>query len=222
MKRSASIIAVLLCAATLPTWAQTPQLPEVNIPEKQPTPTQHSGIGGSERALATAHGETPMTWTPSGQKTWDEFLVDWLTPRQVEKSIIVRIDEKYAYPHPAVSIKMEIIKEDETSVWLRGIPPEDPESPLNRIWAKRQGEERIVKNRMDWEREHGNFNYWLDYGAEIVPPPFVDSLTLTSHDSGLPTAGLWQMNFVRESMVCRRRKKGLAHDRGGSCGAALT
>ncbi len=200
MKRSAMIIAAIVCAVAIQTSAQAPQLPEVEIPEKQPTPTQQSGIGGSARALATAHGDTPMTWTPSGQKSWEEFIADWMTPRQVEKSSIVRIDEKYAYPHPAVSLKMEIIKEDENSVWLRGIPPEDPESPLHKIWAQRQGEERLLKDRMDWEREHGDFHYWVDFGAEIVPPPFVDSLTFKSHDSGLPTAGLWQMNFVRDDI----------------------
>jgi hypothetical protein len=200
MKRSAFILAALMCAAAVPAWAQTQNLPEVRIPEKTATPTHQSEVGSSERAMATAHGDTPMTWTPSGQKSWEEFLEDWLTPRQVEKSTIVRIDEKHAYPHPAVSIKMEIVKEDENSVWLRGIPPEDPESPLHRVWAKRQGEERMIKDRMDWEREHGDFHYWLDYSAEIVPPPFADSLSFTPHDSGLPTAGLWQMNFVRDDI----------------------
>jgi hypothetical protein len=200
MKRSVSIIMAALCAVALQSWAQAPQLPEIKIPEKNPTPTKQSAVGSSERALATAHGDTPMTWTPSGQKSWEEFIEDWLTPRQVEKSIIVRIDDKYAYPHPAVSIKMEIVKEDENFVWLRGIPPEDPESPLHQIWAKRQSEERMIKDRMDWEKEHGDFHYWLDFGAEVVPPPFADSLHFTAHDSGLPTAGLWQMNFVRDDI----------------------
>ena len=200
MKNITFFVAALVCAAAFQSWAQAPQLPEVQLPDKTPTPAQHSGVGGSARALATAHGDTPMTWTPSGQKSWQEFIEDWLTPRKVEKSIIVRVDDKYAYPHPAVSIKMEIVKEDEDFVWLRGIPPEDPESPLYRVWLQRQGGERLLKARMDWEREHGEYNFWLDYSAEIVPPPFIDSLAFESHDTGLPTGGLWQMNFVRDDI----------------------
>jgi len=198
MNRVVFLVAALLCAAAIPVWAQAPQLPEIQIPGVTPTPL--ASVGSSERALATARGETPMAWTPSGQKTWEEFIADWLTPREVEKSIAVRVDDKYAYPHPAVSIKMEIVKEDEDTLWLRGIPPEDPESPLNGIWRKRQGEERLIKGRADWEREHGSYHYWVDFGAEIVPPPFVDSLRFESHSTGLPTAGLWQMNFVRDDI----------------------
>jgi len=201
MNRVVFLVAALMCVAIVPAGAQAPQLPEVQIPEKTPTPTAAGGVGGSERALATARGETPLEWTPrKGTQTWEEFIADWLTPRPVDKSVAVRIDEKYAYPHVAVSLKMEIVKEDENTLWLRGISPEDPESPLHRMWVKGQGEERLLKDRMDWEREHGEFHYWLDYSAVMVPPPFVDSLSFKAHNSGLPTAGLWQMNFVRDDM----------------------
>lgn len=199
MNRVVFVVAALLCAAAVPAAAQAPQLPEVQIPEATPTP-KPSAVGGSGRAIATAKGETPLAWTPSGQKTWEEFIADWLTPREVSKSIAVRIDDKYAYPHPAVSIKMEIVKETDDTLWLRGIPPEDPASPLHGLWTQRQGEERLLKQRLDWEAKHGDFNYWLDYGAEIVPPPFVDALTFEPHRTGLPTSGLWQMNFVRDDM----------------------
>jgi len=199
MNRVVFVVAALLCAAVVPAGAQAPQLPEVRIPEKTATP-EPGAVESSERAAGTAEGETPLAWTPSGQKSWEEFIEDWLTPREVDKSTAIRIDEKYAYPHVAVSLKMEIVKEDENSLWLRGIPPEDPDSPLHRMWTQQQGEERMLKDRMDWEREHGEFHYWLDYGTEIVPPPFVDSLKFDKRDSGLPTAGLWQMNFVRDDM----------------------
>ncbi len=193
--------AVLACAAAVPSWAQAPQLPPVNYPTPTPTPVQGAAVGSSERALATANGETEMAWTPSSEhKTWEEFIADWLTPRKVEKTTILRIDEKYAYPHPAVSLKFEIVKEDEEFVWLVGIPPEDPESPLHAFWGKRQGQERIIKSRKDWEREHGDFHYWLDYGDPMVPPSFIDSLVFEPYNTGLPTAGLWQMSFVRDDM----------------------
>jgi hypothetical protein len=198
MNRIVMSVAALLVAAAVPAGAQVPNLPEVNMPT--PTPTPGAAVGGSARALATARGETELTWTPSGQKTWEEFIADWLTPRKVPKSIAVRIDEKYAYPHPAVSIKMEIVKEDDENIWVRGIPPEDPESPLHGVWSQRQGEERLLRTRADWEAEHGDYQYWLDFGAEIVPPPFIESLTFESHDTGLPNTGLWQMNFVRDDI----------------------
>lgn len=201
MKNIAYYVAALVCTAAIQSWAQAPQLPKVQLPEKTPTPTQGSAVGGSERALATAHGDTPMSWTPrKGKQTWAELIEDWLTPRKAEKSTIIRVGDKYAYPHPAVAIKMEIVREDEDFVWLRGIPPEDPDSPLHDLWAQRQSGERILKQRIEWEREHGEYHYWLDYGAEMVPPSSIDSLVFESHDTGLPNAGLWQMNFVRDDM----------------------
>jgi hypothetical protein len=200
MKSIVLSIAALFCAAAI-AGAQSPDLPEVPIPTQTPTPRAESTVGSSESALAAARGEMDLKWEPrKGRQTWDEFIADWLTPRKVEKSIAMRIDERFAYPHPAVSIKMEIVKEDNIYLWLRGIPPEDPESPLHRLWSTRQGEERLLKNRMEWEAEHGEYHFWLNFDAEIVPPPFVDSLGFTSHDSGLPTSGLWQMNFVRDDM----------------------
>ena len=63
--------------------------------------------------------------------TWGEFLEQWLTPIELPKNMIIRIDEKYCYPHPAVSIKMEIVREEDDAVWVRGLPPEDP------AWSRR-------------------------------------------------------------------------------------
>lgn len=191
MSRVRPLLAVLAVVAALPVWAQMPQLPPV--PELKPAPTPTAEAPGDE-------AEPPAAATRRGPKTWEEFIADWLTPRPVAKSIAVRVDDKYAYPHAAVAIKMEIVREDEDTLWLRGIPPEDPESPINKIWARRQSDERFLKQRVDWEREHGAFNYYLDFGAEIVPPPFVDSLELKEHSTGLPQDGLWQMNFVRDDM----------------------
>ncbi len=197
MKRIAMIVAVALSAVAIPAAAQMPNLPEVNLP----TPTPIPSVGSSERAWDTAQGKTEMSWTPrQGTQTWEEFLVDWLTPRKVEKSIAVRIDETHAYPHPAVSLKMEIVKEDDTNLWLRGIPPENPESPLHQFWNQRQSEDRLLTQRSDWEKEHGKINYWVDFGAQIVPPPFADGLVFKPHNTGLPTSGLWQMNFARDDM----------------------
>jgi len=189
MSRIRSLLAVLAVAAAFPVWAQMPQLPPVPVPGPSPTPAAADGTEAK-----------PTATTKRAPQTWEDFIEDWLTPRAVAKSLAVRVDEKYAYPHPAVSIKMEIVKEDEDTLWLRGIPPEDPESPLHDLWAQREGEDRFLRQQVEWEKKHGSFTYYLDFGAEIVPPPFVDALQLTEHSTGLPVDGLWQMNFVRDDM----------------------
>ena len=55
--------------------------------------------------------------------------------------VAVRIDEKYAYPHVAVGYKMEFVREEGDVIWLRGIPPEDPQSLYHRVWLQRQADE---------------------------------------------------------------------------------
>ncbi|HSL18332.1 MAG TPA: VCBS repeat-containing protein [Methylomirabilota bacterium] len=191
MSRVRVLLAIGAVAVALPVLAQMPQLPPVPAPQPTPTPTAEA-VGEDAAPSPAVAKRRPQTW--------EEVIADWLTPRPVAKSIAIRIDDKHAYPHAAASIKMEIVKEDEDTLWLRGIPPEDPESPLHQMWSQRQSEERILKQRFEWEQEHGPFNYYLDYGAEIVPPPFVDSLELEEHSTGLPNEGLWQMNFVRDDM----------------------
>lgn len=199
MNRIVLLLAAVACTTAIPVLAQMPDLPPVPVPS--PTPSADGEIGGSERAFASALGETKYEWTPpKGVRSWEEFIADWLTPKPVAKSVAVRVNEKYAYPHVAVSLKMEVVKEDEDTVWLRGIPPEDPDSPLHAIWSQRQSMERVEKRRVEWEREHGSYHYWVDFGAVIVPPPFVDSLKFEPHNTGLPTSGLWQMNFVRDDI----------------------
>ena len=71
-------------------------------------------------------------------RTWADMVEDWMTPRPVPKAAIVRIDERYAYPHPAVRFKMEIVRVDGDTVWLKGIPPEDPESKMHNMWLQHE------------------------------------------------------------------------------------
>jgi hypothetical protein len=148
-------------------------------------------------------GEKPEEPPPRAgvkYRSWEEFVADWMTPKPVPKDIIVRIDDKHAYPHPAVSFKMEIVREDETTVWLRGLPPEDPESPLHRIWQRLEGDELVYTTQREWEEKYGVADYYLDFATEIVPPPFMDAVRFEPVSSGLPTSGLWQMNFAVDDM----------------------
>ena len=48
--------------------------------------------------------------------TFSDFLALWLEPQPYPKDVILRIDENHAYPHPAASWKMVIVKEDEDTV----------------------------------------------------------------------------------------------------------
>jgi hypothetical protein len=188
------IVAIAACAVAISAGAQMPQLPPVPELEEQPTPAPSGELGSDTTSATQGDGQRPE------RQTWEDFMIEWMTPRPVSKSIAVVIDERYAYPHPAVSLKMEIVREDEDTLWLRGISPENPESPIHDMWAQRQTEERFMKQRFAIEREQGLYHYWLDYTSEIVPPPFIDSLEFVAHNSGLPDDGLWQMNFVRDDM----------------------
>ena len=150
--------------------------------------------------------------------TWSEFLEQWLTPIELPKSMIIRIDEKYCYPHPAVSVKMEIVREEDDTVWVRGLPPEDPESPLHRQWLEREGVEALNVFKRELESEHGRLEYYVDFRAPIVPPPTMNALTFEEVVSGLPDSGKWQMSIDladidedgKPDIVAPPMRKGLA------------
>jgi len=152
-------------------------------------------------AAPTGEGQPAPAGRPgTAYKSWEDMVADWLTPRPVPKDTIVRIDETHAFPHPAVSLKMEIVREDETTVWLRGLPPEDPESALHEMWLRRERDELTYRTQRDWEEKYGVVDYYLDFGAVLVPPPFMDAVRFEPVISGLPDTGLWQMNFVLDDM----------------------
>jgi hypothetical protein len=171
---------------------------------------------------------TPMQLPPSSLPdddggdpsvvTWSEFLEQWLTPIELPRSMIIRIDEKYCYPHPAVSIKMEIVREEDDTVWVRGLPPEDPESPLHRQWLEREGLEALNVMKDELEAEHGQLEYYVDFRAPIVPPPSMSSLEFSEVVSGLPDGGKWQMSLDfadmdgdgRVDLIAPPMRKGIA------------
>jgi hypothetical protein len=132
-------------------------------------------------------------------KSWSEMVENWMTVRPVAKSRIVRIDEQYCYPHAAVSFKMEIVREDDDTVWVRGIPPEDPESALHRLWLRREATEREIVAVDAYYDEFGEL-YLLDVTQEILPPPFMDGIKFAPGPGRLPTDGLWQMNYAVDDM----------------------
>ena len=75
---------------------------------------------GTAAADQEGQQSDPATGAPEKKtKTWAEMVENWMTPRPIAKSIIVRIDEQYCYPHRAVSFKMEIVREDDHDVRSR-------------------------------------------------------------------------------------------------------
>lgn len=187
-------LAVLISVASAPAWAQeSAQTKESAAPEKQEG-------AGDDSALTEAEQKELKKRTGTTYRSWQELVDDWLTPRPVAKEIVVRIDEKYAYPHAAVAFKMEIVKEDGDTIWLRGLRPDDPDSALHDMWLEREYGQMAYRSAQDWEEKYGAAEYFLDFSTEIVPPPFMDGLEFAEVKSGLPVRGLWQMNFVFADM----------------------
>ena len=126
---------------------------------------------------------------PEGS-TFADFVAYWLTPRPYPKASVVMIDEQHAHPHPAVPWVMEVVKEDEDNIWLRALPPENPDSPIHSEWLMY---ERTQAEWLNW-RDYLPEQYFLDFEQELVPPPFRDELHFKPVMSGLPGQGRWRMN----------------------------
>jgi len=123
-----------------------------------------------------------------------KIIKDWMTPRPVPKASIIRLDEKYCYPHPAFRHKMEIVREEGDTVWVKGIPPEEEDSFYHKLWLKVQEDRAWKAMWNEVEQEYG-FGLYLDFSASVVPPPIIDELELEKKGAGLPANGLWQGKF---------------------------
>lgn len=182
---------LLVLSGLSPVWSQESAPPDKES-AKAPTATSSD--------LSTEEQQELQRRTGTTYHSWQEMVNDFLTPRAIPKESIVRLDDTHAYPHPAVPIKMEIVREEGDTVWLRGLPPEDPESFLHDLWLRRERVEALARWQAEWEQEHGNPDHWVDFEAEVVPPPFMDALTFEPVASGLPNQGLWQMNVAIDDL----------------------
>ncbi len=195
MDRKTLILALVVVAgAASASWAQ--QVPAEGTPAG---PGQVAEDRSGPRMDEQRQQELLEHWRTKPDQTWSEFIADWLTPKPFSKKYAVKINDKYAYPHVAASIKMEIVREDEDTVWLRGVPPEDPESPLYSLWAQNQAEEARLADQVEAMNTPGAV-YFLDFTEEPVPPPFQDSLDFEPVTKNLPSGGRWQMGFAVADM----------------------
>jgi len=129
--------------------------------------------------------------------TFEDLVAWFLTPRAYPKEAVVKIDEKHANPHPGMSgWIMEIVREEGDTIWLKGLPPENPDSMLHTLWERREQAELYAKQEApNWERA-----FFLDFKAELVPPPFMESLHFEPSSARLPAQGRWQMSFALADM----------------------
>jgi len=174
---------------------QFPKIPELpgdlqtQLKEHKKNPQPGNEI--AEESEASQPNEAQPKVVP---KNWEEIVEQWLTPIKLLKRGVVPIDAHYAYPHSAVPFKMEIIKEEGDYIWLKGLPPEDPESALHTMWLDRQTEEANFLIKQEYDERYGAGEF-LDFGIPIVPPPTISAVDFVPAGKGLPTHGLWQVGF---------------------------
>lgn len=125
-------------------------------------------------------------------KSFEEMLEKWLTPKPYPRSQVVWIDKNHAYPHRAVPWKMEVVKADKDTVWLRGLPPEDPESAIHPLWLRIQQLEAQAKEAVGLKVQM----YYLDPIPVAMEPMSIDRLHFERAKAELPTEGRWRMNLA--------------------------
>ncbi|MCD4748776.1 MAG: VCBS repeat-containing protein [Thermoanaerobaculales bacterium] len=153
--------------------------------------------GGQENVTIVdgKKGESKAPETPQERpKSLSELVEQWMTPIAIPRASMVRIDDKYAYPHSAVPLKMEIVKEEGDTVWLKGIPPEDPESAMHKMWLEEQNRQAFLLAKREFDEKIGTGEY-VDFKEVIVPPNTIDAVAFEVAEGNLPRAGLWQMSF---------------------------
>jgi hypothetical protein len=190
-----AIFAVAVVAA-VGVWSQEPA-----SEGKQNVTGEEANASPAGDALTDAESkEIQKISGPVGRfNSWSEFVEWWMTPRPFDKEWVLRIDDNYAYPHRVSSTRMLIVREDDDFIWLRGAPPEDPNSPLYKIWAQREARQALELTIAEMARKPGA-KYYLNFSAEAVPPPFMESVTFVPVTDNLPTEGRWQMGFAAADM----------------------
>jgi hypothetical protein len=175
-------------------------LPPAGAQEEPSDARAATPISEDRDQLSEAESREIEKITGKKGRTWSDVMEDWQKVHPVAKSSIIRVDERYCYPHGFASFKVEIVHEDEDTVWVRGLPPEDPNSPFHKLWRQRQISESNYRYMRGLTEEYGSVDYYLDFMAELVPPPFMDRLSFEAKPRGLPEGGLWQMNFAYDDM----------------------
>ena len=126
-----------------------------------------------------------------GTDKWEAFMARYYDILKVERRHVVRMGDRYAYPHRSIRSLMEIVGEDEQYVYLRNLPIEDPRSASHKAWLSHEAAE--IRYGVKVEKLLGKFI--LDPFEVVPPPPFTDRLQFEDRSTGLPPQGLWQIGF---------------------------
>lgn len=123
---------------------------------------------------------------------WAEFMKEYYTVHKVPRAKAIRLSPQFAWPHAVMKIKMEVVDEDEESLYLRNLPIEDPESGAHNAWLAREQMEAMAI----MQKERSDANFVLNVSEVYVPPPFTDRLRFVERSQGLPREGRWQMGLA--------------------------
>lgn len=161
-------------------------------PQEKPKETKAS----ASEADAPQKSARPKRDRSDGPITFEKWVERAMAPLVVPRESVVFLGEGYAYPHPATPWKMRIIAEDEETVTLQQLPPEDPESMLHRMWRRKEADELQAQ----FDLMVNPKSRTVDFYAEIIPLPTVDSINYELVEAGLPEDGLWQIGFAVADM----------------------
>ena len=123
---------------------------------------------------------------------WAEFLKDYYKVHKVPKAKAIRLSPQFAWAHPVIKIKMEVVDEDAEFLYLRNLPIEDPESGAHNAWLAREQMEAVAI----MQKERSAANFVLNVSEVYVPPPFTDRLRFVERSAGLPREGRWQLGMA--------------------------
>ncbi len=123
---------------------------------------------------------------------WAEFMKEYYKVHKVPKAKAIRLSQQFAWPHPVIKIKMEVVDEDEEFLYVRNLPIEDPESGAHNAWLAREQMEALAI----MQKERSDANFVLTVSEVYVPPPFTDRLRFSERSAGLPREGRWQMGLA--------------------------
>lgn len=137
---------------------------------------------------------TPAPATPEAPLVdeWEQFMKDYYKVHKVPKAKAVRLSPQFAWAHPVIKIKMEVVDEDAEWLYLRNLPIEDPESGAHNAWLAREQMEAMAI----MQKERSDANFVLNVSEVYVPPAFTDRLKFVERSAGLPREGRWQMGMA--------------------------
>ncbi len=181
---------VVLAGCALAGWGQQapPPAANPNKPALPVTPLDPATLSEEERRQ---YEEFARDQAPADQ-TFEEWLAKMLEPVKVPAAHVVRNEDGTVNPSRVLLWKMELVREEGEFLWLRHLPPENPQSQLHRFWLRHE-QEQLRKAQLADRRAD---EYFLPFDVDLVPPPSVDALSFRPVESELPPLGRWQMGVA--------------------------